>query len=237
MRDTSACPTSYAGRMYGPTHMRDYLRRRSETLHGLLTESATGGPPRVLEVACGPGLSLRDIAKLSNGLAPKIVGVDKSMAMLGLAAKNVQDAGTPPLLMRASAQQLPFVNESFDFVFATRFIHMVHQKEAVLNELRRVLRPQGLLAIEFYRRPYHVLRWLAQKQPNPLVSHGHHFPTLAEVRRLAGSDARFIPLRFGGERWLRTLMSDSAVRELLRHSWNGFLRVAIDEYLVVLKRA
>ncbi len=43
----------------------------------------------------------------------------------------------------ADAENLPFENESFDRVFCTCLLHHVHYPEAVLAEIKRVLRPGG----------------------------------------------------------------------------------------------
>jgi ubiquinone/menaquinone biosynthesis C-methylase UbiE len=223
----------YQSATYGPSHRRDYLRIRSETLAALVNECRNGSiPPRVLEVACGPGLSLEYLSRQPGGV--RLAGIDSSGAMLRLAATNLERASHRPELAQASARHLPFQDESFDVVYATRFIHMFRHKGSVVDELKRVTRRGGLVVLEFYRRPYHLLHWVRRRES--IRNFLYHFPTLSEVRAVMGSDARYIPLRFGGERWLRRALSDSQLRPLLDGAWKTPLRGLIAEYFAVIRR-
>jgi SAM-dependent methyltransferase len=225
----------YQSATYGPSHRREYLRIRSEALAALVNECRNGDePPRVLEVACGPGLSLQYLSRLPGSV--RLAGIDYSGAMLRLAANNLENAALPPGLAQASARDLPFRDESFDVVFATRFIHMFRNKRPLVDELKRVTRRGGFVAVEFYGRPYHVARWFRRDTREPLSQYLSRYPSVAEVRRAMGPGARYIPLRFGGERLLRRGFKDSQLRPLLDGAWNTPLRALIAEYFAVVRR-
>jgi ubiquinone/menaquinone biosynthesis C-methylase UbiE len=183
-------------------------------------------------VACGPGLSLSALSSLMPG--HQLYGIDRSLEMLKLAAQNAAGAAGPPHLAHASALQLPFRDHMFDIVYATRFLHMFRDKTPVVRELRRVLRHRGGMIIEFYNRPYHVARYVAQRPSVPFEEYLYHFPTFAEVRGLVGRKARFIPLRLGGERWLRAVVGERRLRSFLARAWNRPFRPLIDEYFAVV---
>lgn len=223
----------YQRRMYASSHMRHYLQARNSALSEFLTEcrERKGERLRILEVGCGPGLSLSDLGRDSG---QQLVGIDYSLEMLRLARENTAELTPRPSVLRASAFQLPFGDETFDFVYATRFIHMFRDKKPVLDELRRVTHRNGLLVVEFYRRPYHVIRWLAGRHPVALSSFLYHYPRLAEVNALMGTPVRIRPLRFGGERLLRLVFEEAIVRRILERCWTTPLRLAIDEYLVAI---
>ena len=101
------------------------LRRCLEPLRGR----------RVLDLGCGKG---RFAARLREGGAG-VVGLDLSAAMLAGAA------GLDRVL--ASARRLPFADGAFDAVVAVEVFEHLTALDSVLGEVRRVLRPGGILAI------------------------------------------------------------------------------------------
>ena len=218
---------------YAPSHREAYLRVRSDALRALLDDTRHQQTRRVLEVACGPGLSLSNLGRLDR---VQLVGLDESPAMLRTASANLSASGAHADLVRGSALELPFADGTFDFVYATRFIHLFRDKEAVVREFRRVARPGGTVAIEFYGRPFHLLAYLRQRPIPSLSEYLSHFPALSEVRRLVGPAAQFIPLRLGGERFLRRMVDDSRMRRILSKIWPTTGRLAIAEYLAVFTR-
>jgi SAM-dependent methyltransferase len=226
----------YQHATYGQPHQRGYLQYRSETLASLLDRCRqNGGPLRVLEVACGPGLSLDYLSRRRPD--DRLTGIDMSREMLRLASRNAGRDARRPRLAQASARDLPFADESFDVVYATRFLHIFRDRRPFVEELTRVTRRGGTLILEFYPRPYHLLRYFAQRSNATLNDHLYHYPTMAEVRGLMGPGAEYLPLRFGAERVVRRALGDALTQRLLRAAWNTPLRIAIAEYFAVIRRS
>jgi len=103
----------------------------------------------VLDVGCGIGRTLLDLSKTKG----RHVGVDMdrtdlmkalywsvSMCIEGTAPRRIQ-------AMQADGTRLPFVDGSFDRVVCTEVLEHVPDDHAVLDELVRVLRPGGVIAI------------------------------------------------------------------------------------------
>jgi ubiquinone/menaquinone biosynthesis C-methylase UbiE len=162
-----------------------------------------------------------------------VVGIDRSPAMLRQSQERVTAAGGTPRLARATALRLPFVSGAFDLVFATRFIHIYPDKTSVIEELRRVLRPGGLLVIEFYGRPYHLLAFVARRLTCPWRQLQSQYPTLAQVRKVMAHRPRIIPLRLGGERWLRRTLGEPPIRFCRQHAHGTPLQLLVAEYFAV----
>jgi len=102
---------------------------------------------RVLDVACGTGLVAVETAKLLGG-AENITCLDPSEGMLAeartkLAAKFVV----------GRAEELPFPDDSFDFLTMGYALRHVTSLEATFSEFRRVLRPGGRLLILEVTKP------------------------------------------------------------------------------------
>jgi SAM-dependent methyltransferase len=94
----------------------------------------------VLDLACGPGNFSRE-----DGL---VVGVDASPTMLARAVADTERAGISHLaLLRANATDLPFRDASFDAACCFAALHLFADPFAALDEMRRVLRPGGRIAI------------------------------------------------------------------------------------------
>ena len=101
---------------------------------------------RLLDLGCGPANSAIAYAGLRPGAT--IVGVDFSKGMLerGRAALTRSDASSRVLLARADAGCLPFADAAFDAVTGHSFLYLLPDRQRVLEEVRRVLRPGGVWA-------------------------------------------------------------------------------------------
>ena len=93
----------------------------------------------VLELATGPGLLAKHVAHA----AKRMVATDYAEGMIREAKKGP----CPPNLTFeiADATALPYPDTSFDVVLISNALHVMPDPEAALREIRRVLRPGGLL--------------------------------------------------------------------------------------------
>jgi ubiquinone/menaquinone biosynthesis C-methylase UbiE len=100
---------------------------------------------RVLDVGCGTGDYLRVMAPL---VAPgPAVGVDLSAALISYAQRRTAPGRPRVAFQVGDACRLPFADAAFDRVVANQvLLHLADPWRAV-GEMRRVLRPGGLLSI------------------------------------------------------------------------------------------
>jgi SAM-dependent methyltransferase len=95
---------------------------------------------RVLDVGCGPG-SLT--AELVTRVGPAAVSaVDPSEPFV--AAARARNPGAE--VLQASAERLPFPDETFDAALAQLVVHFMADPVAGLTEMARVTRPGGVVA-------------------------------------------------------------------------------------------
>jgi ubiquinone/menaquinone biosynthesis C-methylase UbiE len=95
---------------------------------------------RTLELGVGTGLNLKWYPR-----EVELVGVDLEREHLDVCAERAHELGQAVRLVLADGHRLPFSSDTFDAVVCTLAICDVKDREAVLSEVFRVLRPAGSL--------------------------------------------------------------------------------------------
>ena len=101
----------------------------------------------VLEIGFGPGVSTQMIAeKASQGF---VAGIDHSQTMIQAASqRNAQAIQTGRMeLKQGEVASLPYPDESFDIALSLHSIYFWQNPLDCLKEIRRVLKPNGTVAI------------------------------------------------------------------------------------------
>jgi phosphatidylethanolamine/phosphatidyl-N-methylethanolamine N-methyltransferase len=109
-----------------------------------VAEAASAAGPRILEVGVGTGLVLRYYATNTE-----VIGADLSVPMLRKAQEKVDDLKLSQVrgLVAMDACKLGFPDASFDSVSVPFVITLVPDPEGALDEIARVLKPGGTIAI------------------------------------------------------------------------------------------
>jgi SAM-dependent methyltransferase len=104
---------------------------------------------RVLEVGCGSGVVVRDLAAMV-GRRGEVVGVDTSRAVLAAARRLCRaGAGGARIVLRAAdGARLPFATGRFDVTLAVTVILHVAEPIRVVREMARVTRPGGRVGLQ-----------------------------------------------------------------------------------------
>lgn len=109
--------------------------------------------PLGLSVGCGTGLLERDI--LLKGVCESVEGVDFSPEAIAEAERAAEEAG----LARRLEYRVEDINAirlpkgRYDIVFFHGSLHHIRSVERVLEEVRRALKPGGLLFLDEYMGP------------------------------------------------------------------------------------
>jgi ubiquinone/menaquinone biosynthesis C-methylase UbiE len=153
----------------------------------VLDAAGVGWAHDVLDVGCGTGV-LADAARARVGPGGDVVGIDPSAVMLSVASRS-----SDVRWVKASAECLPFDDASFDRVVSQFAIMFFSGREAGVDQMSRVLRPGGRVAIVTwaslneipgYAAFVGLLRRVAGAEPARAMSRPFTMGDGAELRRL-----------------------------------------------------
>lgn len=138
------------------------LRKKLQPPEELAARSGIQEGMQVLDLGCGSGAMTVGVARVV-GPRGKVYALDIQMAMLRrlrakLAKPENQDLGNlAPVI--ANAHHFPFQNNSLDVVYTVAVLQELPAPEKALAEVKRVLKPDGILAItEIFPDPDYPLR-------------------------------------------------------------------------------
>lgn len=115
---------------------------------GLLPSKAS-----ILELGAGTGLNFQYYDDDARGVA-----TEPSREMIRLAKAKERPARVS--LLQSFAETLPFVDRSFDAAIATLVFCSVTSPEQALAELKRVVKPGGIIVLVDHVRPIGLLGYL-----------------------------------------------------------------------------
>jgi ubiquinone/menaquinone biosynthesis C-methylase UbiE len=177
---------------------------KSDIRAELLEKYAPFRGSKLLEIGSGVGTNLvvwiKDYGVDAYGVEPASVGFDAAFraSHILLAANGID----PARVIDAVGENLPFPDNSFDLVYSGNVLEHVQNPEKVLDEAIRVLKPGGVLHMEF---------------PNFLSYYESHYmvfqppmPTRALLKlwvRLRGRDPSFVDtLQLLNPVWCRRML-------------------------------
>ncbi len=123
----------------------------------LVSRIEAGPSDTVLDVATGTAAVAIELARRSGC---RVVGLDQSTEMLAAGRNRVEAAGLGDRieLVEGEAERLPFVDASFDGLTFTYLLRYVRDPLATVEELARVVRPGGTIAMLEFGLPRGLAR-------------------------------------------------------------------------------
>ena len=109
---------------------------------------------KVLDLCCGAGQATQELVKHFQN----VTGLDASPIAIQRAKRNVPQAN----YVEAFAEKMPFSDRSFDLVITNTAMHEMdrEQLQQIIQEVHRILSPEGQFIIIDFHRPTNPLFWL-----------------------------------------------------------------------------
>jgi SAM-dependent methyltransferase len=170
---------------------------------------------RALDVACGTGAVTRILAER---VGPKgtVVGLDINPGMLAIARIAAPLSNIEWLEGSAVGMALP--DASFDNVLCEQGLQFFPDKAAALSEMRRVLEPDGRLALSCWRSIEHMPGYLALER--------------ALARRVGPEKAALPPFSLGNGETIRGLVTRAGFRAVRLRVDAKMIRFQSAEHMV-----
>ncbi|MEX2425805.1 MAG: class I SAM-dependent methyltransferase [Thermomicrobiaceae bacterium] len=174
----------------------------SQLFRPLSREVLNVAPPRtgdrILDLACGTGIVLREAAAL-NGSIERLVGIDLNPHMVAVARTIDDETGLSIDYHEAPADVLPFADSEFTRVYCQQGLQFFPDRVAAIAETHRVLEAGGQAVMIVWRsleeHPY-------LNQLNEIAYKHTGFHMLAD------------PFSFGDEQTLRSLFENDNYRDV-----------------------
>ncbi|MFC6719077.1 class I SAM-dependent methyltransferase [Natrialbaceae archaeon GCM10025896] len=196
----------------------------SERIDRLVTVSGAGPRSRVLEVATGPG----HVAFGFADVCEDVVGIDLTKAPLSIAAEQKRNRSVDNVeFLQGDAESVPCSDNSFDIVVCRFALHHLENPSDVLQQMTRVCRPGGTIAVEDLVVSEHTRRGNYQNEFERLrdPSHVRALPISDLLRTVAEQGIEVEDVRSGAlipevETWLSNAETPESraktVREMIR---------------------
>jgi SAM-dependent methyltransferase len=176
---------------------------------------------RVLDVGCGPGSVLRQLAR---GFDVEGVGIDASSQMIEVARREA-----PEIEFHVGrAERLPFGDACFDAVIARMVVHHLDRPEA-FTEMRRVLRSGGRVVVTTTDPAGFETFWMGPYFPSYVDIERRRFPDGETLRREL-EDAGLRAIRFEPLVFERRFARETALEKLRARAYSTFGLMSDEEY-------
>ncbi len=157
---------------------REYLfhDHTKEIAQALFPDHVPAQGTRLLEVGCGPGFYARRLSEELPSLHS--TGIDLSESLIQLAESRARDRKLANCSFRnADAHALPYESGTIDAVVVSRLFLIIPDKEGVVREIFRVLKPYGRCFIaeptSAFRSsvPLAIMWWLSRLTTSPAANY------------------------------------------------------------------
>jgi SAM-dependent methyltransferase len=123
--------------------LNNSLRRWLSPPSRILDRLSVKSSDTVIDFGCGTGFYTIPLAKT----AKRVVGIDVQAKMLKMAGRYAEKSNVKVQFYESDGKNIPLPDSTADLIFLRRVFHELEDKQAVLQELTRLLKQNGRLAI------------------------------------------------------------------------------------------
>jgi len=119
----------------------------AEEIYNFVQKLIKNETPVILDIGCGPGYLLLEIAKLIPD--SRLIGVDFSEDMLKIASEKAKEKGLNSIIFKQGpAEKIPITNAYIDAVVCLNSLHDFNSVEDTLSEIYRITKENGIFILK-----------------------------------------------------------------------------------------
>ena len=119
----------------------------AKEIHEFVNKFVKNKPPVILDLGCGPGLLLLEIANL----IPKsqLIGIDNSKDMLQIASEKVKQKGLDSIIFKQGpAEDIPLPDDHNDVAVCLNSLHDFNSTKETISEVYRTMKEEGIFILK-----------------------------------------------------------------------------------------
>jgi len=120
---------------------KTHSQQNIKILERLIKHIKLNNIKNVLEIGCGAGITA---AYMHDKYNMNVIGIDVDSEQITI-AKKYQKENQRLKFIESDARDLSFNNQQFDMILSFFVMHHINKWEKALNEINRVLKPNGYL--------------------------------------------------------------------------------------------
>lgn len=194
---------------------------------------------RILDVGCGMGATVIDFKKMFNR-SVEVIGIDVVRMQVDLGNTKLKKHGVSAQLEWYDGEHFPFNSESFDAIYTSDVLGHVQNVQPWLEELARVLKPGGVLAMfsESVLGPHAKIRQYMLRRGLNTDPHAEYHISLYHKVELKTKlqDAGFDVKRMYSSFWLKFLCHPDELYPALQKSERFGILKTLNRWLYNFKK-
>ena len=156
----------------------DVRKEEGEIIKVFLDEINPSDKTSILDIGCGTGNYTDLIERLTRA---KVHGIDKSEGMI----EKARNKNNKVILKVASVDDIPFEDNTFDFVYMIDVIHHIPKMCKLFSEIHRILKIDGKACIVTQSHKQIDLRYMTEFFPSTAVVDKSRYPEIDEIIKSA----------------------------------------------------
>lgn len=144
----------------------------------LISQFPVNSKLNILDFGCGTGNYVRAMKRFTNF---NVYGVEPCEEMISYAKANNPNT----TIRKGNHEKIPYPDNFFDYVYMTNVVHHVEDLSLMYREIRRILKPNGVLCICTESRKQLLSKYWIRYFPSIVIKDLNRFPSIHHLISIA----------------------------------------------------